>query len=160
MEFTVNHTYLLYTAKQKDLKMILIVLFLLTLGNQLPAQNGTTEERDPDSIILPEPDPFSLDALSAIYCIDLLRNNQFIETRDSAGKPGIVKVTKVWSYFLGLDESYPEGHRLRYDIIVNEVPLDWDNSFIEYGGDMLNLRLLFLYRNQYPSPGLIYNNNP
>ncbi len=145
----------------KYFNLIVCFLFLiLPLGSKLYAQNGTAPETGPDSIIVPEPDPFSLDALSAIYCIDLLKNNQFIEIIDNSGTSSIVKVKKIWSFFLGLDDSYPEGHHRRYDIIVNEVPLDWDNSFIEYGGEMLNLRLLFLYRNQYPSQGLLYNNNP
>ena len=138
---------------------ILFILFLV-LGSPVYAEDGTTPVTSGDSIIIPEPDPFSIDALSAVYCIDLLKNVQFIETRDRTGKSSIVKVNKVWSFFLGFDDKYPEGHRRRYDIIVNEAPLDWDNSFIEYNGEMLNLRLLFLYRNQYPSSDLIYKNNP
>lgn len=140
--------------------IIFFLFFILLWESQLYAQNGTAPENGPETIIVPEPQPYSIDALSAMYCIDLLKNNPFIETRDSDGKSSIVRVKKVWSYFLSFDETYPEGHRRRYDIIVNESPMDWDNSFIEYGGDMLNLRLLFLYRNQYPSQGLLYNNNP
>ena len=142
-----------------NFKRIIFLLFLI-LGSQIYTQNGTNQESRSDSIIIPEPDPFSLDASSAVYCIDLLKKSQFIETRGRNGKSVIVKVNKVWSFFLGFDEKYPEGHRRRYDIIVNEAPLDWDNSFIEYGTEMLNLRLLFLYRNQYPSSDLFYNNNP
>ncbi len=111
-------------------------------------------------MILPGSSPFSLDDRSAIYCINLLKNNRFIEIDSITGKSIIVEVHKVWSFFLGLDESYPEGFHLRYDIIVNEKPLNWDNSFIEYGGEMINLRLLFTYRNQYPPEGLKYRNNP
>ncbi|MDC7241002.1 MAG: hypothetical protein PQJ50_11645, partial [Spirochaetales bacterium] len=55
-----------------------------------------------------------------------------------------------WSWFLDHDESFPKGHRNRYDIIVNGEALDWDNSYFEYGNDLVNLRLLFLYRNQHP----------
>ncbi len=126
-------------------------LFLLLIeSGQLYAQITDDSEITNDSIILPGPKPFSLDAKSAIYCINILKGNRLIEKKNGSSKSTIVEVHTVWSFFLGLEENYPEGHRLRYDIIVNGTPLDWDNSFIEYGGEMINLRLLFLYRNQYP----------
>ncbi len=141
-------------------KKILRLSLCLILGSQLEAQNNSAPETGPDSLIIPGPAPFTLDATSAIYCIDLLRENRFIEIKNDNGKTEIVKVHTVWSIFLGLDKNYPAGHNRRYDIIVNGTPLDWDKSFIEYGGDMLNLHLLFLYRNQHPPRGLEYNNNP
>ncbi|MDA3811154.1 MAG: hypothetical protein PF518_12600 [Spirochaetaceae bacterium] len=143
---------ILDTAAHKRKILLSLSLFLI-LGSQLDAQN-------PDSVIIPGPVPFSLDATSAIYCINLLKNNRFIEFKNDTGKTEIVKVHTVWSIFLGLDENYPKGHHRRYDIIVNGTPLDWDKSFIEYGGEMINLHLLFLYRNQYPPQGLEYKNNP
>jgi len=130
-----------------DKLKIQIVSLLLIFICQLSAQ---------DSNVIPGPLPFSLDSVSAIDCIELLRRNRFIEVHDENGSSSIVKVQTVWSFFLDRDENYPEGHQLRYDIILNGEPLDWDNSFIEYGGDMINLRLLFLYRNQYPPQGLKY----
>ncbi|MBB6479402.1 hypothetical protein [Spirochaeta isovalerica] len=108
------------------------------------------------SEIIPGPEPFSVDGRSAIYCINLLRTNPFLEYRDQMGRSSILTVRTVWSWFLDFDETYPEGHQLRYDIIVNSEPLDWDNCFIEYGGEMINIRLLFTYRNQYPPGGLDY----
>lgn len=113
-----------------------------------------------NSAIVPEPEPFSLDTASAIYCIDLLREVGFLEVKDDSGKSSILAVKTVWSYFLSYDESFPRGHRKRYDIIVNGEAINWDRSFIEYGGDMLNLRLMFLYKNQHPSGSLEYRNNP
>ena len=130
---------------------ILIFSIFLLITNQIYAQNSASS----DSIIVPAPDPFSLDARSAVYCINLLKNNRFLK-EDESGKSRIVEVQTVWSWFLEYDESFPEGYRKRYDIIVNEEPLDWDRSYIEYGGEMLNIRLLFLYRNQYPPEGLEY----
>lgn len=141
-------------------KIILSLSLFLILSSQLDAQNNTVPETDPKSVIIPGPAPFSLDATSAIYCIDLLKNNRFIEIKNDTGKIEIVEVHTALSIFLGLDENYPAGHHRRYDIIVNDNPLDWDKTFIEYGGEMLNLHLLFLYRNQYPPQGLEYNNNP
>ena len=49
-----------------------------------------------------------------------------------------------------------KGIDARYDIVVNGGSLDWDNSYIEYGGEMVNFRLLFTYRNQYPPKHLKY----
>ena len=110
------------------------------------------------SVILPSPQPFSVDQDSAKYCIWLLKQVGLIQQLEENGKTGITKVETVWSYFLDVDRSYPEGHQLRYDIYLNGSPLDWDNSYIEYGGEMLNMRLLFIYRNQHPANGLKYRN--
>ena len=130
----------------------LIFSFFMILSHQLYAQDLTVS----DTILIPGPIPFSLDAGSAIYCINFLKNNRFIEKKDESDKYRIVEVQTVWSWFLEYDKSYPERHRNRYDIIVNGTPLDWDNSYIEYGSEMLNLRLLFLYRNQHPPKSLEY----
>lgn len=135
-----------------DLRRVILVLTLIFLTSILMGQT------DPPSVIIPGPEPFSVDAQSAVYCIDLLRANRFIQVKKESGKTSNVKIETVWSVFLGEDESYPAGHNRRYDIIVNNEPLDWDNSYIEYGGDMLNLRLLFLYKNQHPPRGLDYRN--
>ena len=137
-------------------KILFIFSLFLILGNQLYAQDSVEFYLANDTIIIPGPDPFSLDVRSAIYCINLLKNNRYIEKNDESDKAIIVEVETVWSWFLDYDENYPEGYRKRYDIIVNGNPLDWDNSYIEYGGEMLNLRLLFLYRNQYPPKSLEY----
>lgn len=118
-----------------------------------------TQNTELNSYIIPGPEPFSLDAGSAIYCIGLLREIEFIEVKTKSGNE-IVKVKSVWSFFLEYDQSYPSGHQKRYDIIVNGDPLDWNNSFIEYGGHMINLRLLFTYKNQHPPNDIEYRNNP
>ena len=132
---------------------LLISFFLLSLP--LYAQSGDSESEF-GSVLYSEPQPFSLDARSAIYCIEILKNTPFIEVKDETGASTVVKVGTVWSLFLGIDEQFPEGCRRRYDIIVNGEALDWKNSFIEYGGEMLNLHLLFLYRNQHPGQDLEY----
>lgn len=139
---------------------ILFISLFLFLNNQLFAQNETDSDSSFDTIIVPGPIPFSLDAISAINCIELLRRNRFIQVNDENGTSYIVKVQTVWSISLGLNESYPGGHQRRYDIVLNGKPLDWDHSYVEYGGEMINLRLLYLYRNQYPPQGLKYYNKP
>ncbi len=141
-------------------KIVMGLFLLLTVKSQLYAQITYDSETAHDSIILPGPEPFSLDTKSTIYCINILKGNRIIEKKNDTSKSTIVEVHTVWSFFLGFEENYPEGYRLRYDIIVNGTPLDWDNSYIEYGSEMINLRLLFLYRNQYPPQGLKYRDNP
>ena len=140
--------------------LFLFVLLITSapLCGQDTASPGGTASGD---IIIPGSEPFSLDAWSAGYCISILKNSRYLEKNGDSGKYRIIEVDTVWSWFLEYDETSPEGHRKRYDIIVNGNRLDWDNSYIEYGGEMLNLRLLFLYRNQYP-PGELegYRENP
>ena len=142
----------------------LCVLFALLLlffpGGDLIAQSDGSPDTGSGTVIFPEPVPFSLDSISAIDCIALLRETHFLQVKNDEGESATLVVNTVWSYFLGYDERYPEGHRLRYDIIVNGSPLDWDRSFIEYGEEMLNLRLLFLYRNMHPGQELEYRSVP
>lgn len=135
-------------------KVLYLFLFLfLFLAFALPVFGQT-------SYIVPGPDPFTLDALSAIYCIGLLKENSLILIKEPSGKSSILKVRTVWSIPAGSEESYPSGHKDRFNIIVNGDPLDWDNCFISYGGDLINLRLLFTYKNQYPPEGLEYRLSP
>ena len=131
-------------------KITLLFSLVLLLSYHLWAEDLIVS----DSIIIPDPTPFSLDAGSAIYCINLMKNNRYLEKKDKSDECKIVEVKTVWSQFLEYDESFPEGHRKRYDIIVNGTNLDWDNSYIEYGNEILNLHLLFLYRNQHPPENL------
>lgn len=127
-----------------------IVILFIIFSPQTYAEDSDVN----NSIIYPCPQPFSIDARSAIYCINILRNSRYLEKTDDSAKYKIVEVETVWSWFLKYDESFPEGYRKRYDIIVNGIAIDWDNSFIEYGGKMINMKLLFLYRNQNPPAGL------
>ncbi len=137
-------------------KIALMCLLFLAACFHMSAQDSPETQVSPDTIIYPGPEPFSLDAGSANFCINLLKNNRYLEMDSESAKYRIVEVETVWSWFLEYDDNYPEGYRKRYDIIVNGTPLNWDNSYIEYGGEMINLRLLFLYRNQYPPQNLDY----
>jgi hypothetical protein len=51
-------------------------------------------------------------------------------------------------------EKMPELHRRRFDIILNGEPLEWSSHYVEYGGRMVNLQILFTYRNQRPVPAV------
>lgn len=140
-------------VKSEPITCVLLLGIFTALSLPLSAQDSDSPERSP---LVPAPVPFSLDAESAVYCIDLLKNNRILLKSAGTDSPGIVAVKTVWSRFLDYDERFPPGHRRRYEIIVNGAPLDWNRSYIEYGGTMVNLRLLFLYRNQYPPEGLEY----
>ncbi|MDC7124116.1 MAG: hypothetical protein PQJ46_01015 [Spirochaetales bacterium] len=142
----------------KEIYVLILTLFIFS--NLLYAQDSTEKNTDTKDTIVKTPEPFSIDARSAIYCINLLKNNRYLEKQNNKAKYNIIEVKTVWSWFIKYDESFPEGYRKRYDIIVNGNNMDWDNSYIEYGGKMINLKILFLYRNQYPPESLkdyIYN---
>ncbi len=125
--------------------LVFCILWMMPLS-------AVAQDRD-GSLLVPAPDPFSLDTESAIFCINLLKGNRFLEKSMETEEYRVVQVETVWSWFLAYDEGYPEGHRLRYDIIVNGETLDWERSYIEYGTDIVNLKILFLYRNQHPREG-------
>ncbi len=124
-----------------------ILFFSVCLGLSFFPQDA------PGSVLHPGPEPFSVDAGSAVFCINLLKGNRYLEKNDTGGFR-VIQVESVWSEQRGYDDSSPAGHRTRYEIIVNGSPLDWDRSYIEYGNEILNMRLLFLYRNQHPPRGM------
>lgn len=79
-----------------------------------------------------------------------------LQRRNPDGAPEIVPVRSVRVVFVGVKDEYPEGHRLRYDLLLNGEPVEWDRLYIEYDGRMTSLQLLFTYRNQRPAPGIPY----
>lgn len=131
--------------------------------------------------IYPSPDPFTLDARAAQLCINLLRQEMFLLGTSDSSSPGVARedspeglpersseiprsgsqkqinrVRRVWARLVEVDREMPPGHRRRYIIEVNGEPLDMSSHFIEWNGSMVNLQLLFTYRNQYPPRGLNY----
>lgn len=57
--------------------------------------------------------------------------------------------------YAGTDPDPPaREHARRYQLYLKDAPLDWQNSFIRYRGEMVNLQGLFTYRNQELPPGL------
>jgi len=86
----------------------------------------------------------------------MIRSNGLLEHRTDNGKISIVAVRELWAVFKGVDPTAFAGHRRRYDLVLNGAPLDWDHLFIAYGSGLINLRLLFTYRNQYPPANLLY----
>lgn len=108
-------------------------------------------------VILPGPEPFSLNAYDAVQALWMIRRARLLQQRLADGELRTLAVRDVRAVLTGVDPEAPtEALSRRYDLLVNGQPLDWDNSYIEYGGRMVNLRLLFTYRNQHPPPGLQY----
>ncbi len=61
----------------------------------------------------------------------------------------------VQSLHVGRDEdAISPVHRERFDIVIDGDPLDWEHTFIQFGGQMVNMMALFSYRNQALPPGL------
>ena len=104
----------------------------------------------------PAPEPFSLNSYDVIQAVQMLRRERFLQYWDYVSAPVTIIVREVYSVHVGFDPDALEEHRNRYDVILNGIPVDWDHTYIHYGSDMINLRLLFTYRNQQPVPGVPY----
>jgi len=142
------------SAKGTRVLVALLLLFVpLTL---VTVERAFSQEGAWHGPILPAPAPFSLNSYDAIQAVMLIRRAHFLQYWDGTHKPESVTVHDVHSFHIGFNpEAYP-GHRHRYDLMLNEAPLDWDHLYIEYKEDMVNLRLLFTYRNQQPVPEVPY----
>lgn len=110
--------------------------------------------------IHPSPDPFTLNGYNAVQAIWMIRRARLLLWEGPDGSSEIIPIREnaaVRAIHVGTDEDAPgPQHRERYDIEVNGRPLDWRNTFIRYGGRMVNLQALFSYRNQTPPEGLRY----
>tara|TARA_B100000614_G_scaffold62730_1_gene55613 strand:+ start:1221 stop:1709 length:489 start_codon:yes stop_codon:yes gene_type:complete len=105
--------------------------------------------------IYPSPDPFTLNGYDASQAIAVIRRAGLLIRRTGSERE-IVAVDSVAAVRAGTIDSYPPAHRERWNLLLNGEPLDWDHLYIEYGGELLNLRLLFTYRNQRPVPDVPY----
>ena len=124
----------------------------------LPVDSRAADATPPRAnAILPGPEPFSLNAYDAVQALWMIRRARLLQQRLADGALRTLAVREVRAVLVGIDPEAPtEALSRRYDLLVNGEPLDWDNSFLEYGGSMVNLRLLFTYRNQHPPPALQY----
>ncbi len=119
------------------------------------------EPRFPDSPHIHEsPEPFTLNGYDAIQAVWMIRRAGLLLYEVPGSRGEIIPIRSrddVRAVHVGSDpDASGPQHRERYDIIVNGEPLDWRNTFVRYGGRMVNLQALFTYRNQTPPEGLRY----
>ncbi|MFW5695730.1 MAG: hypothetical protein ACOCYB_11220, partial [Alkalispirochaeta sp.] len=105
--------------------------------------------------IFPAPEPFSLNGYDALQAMAIIRREGLLIERTSDGRE-IIVVESIEAVPVDPIEEYPRQHRDRWDLALNGEPLRWDTTYIEYGGRLLSLRLLFTYRNQRPVPDIPY----
>lgn len=118
----------------------------------LIAAQGVAQSWEQLAPILPAPEPFSLNSYDVIDAVLLLRRVRFLQRWDYESAPETVVVHTARSVHVGFDPDAYYAHQNRYSILLNGEPIDWDHLYVEYAGDMINLRLLYTYRNQKPPP--------
>ncbi|MFW6292225.1 MAG: hypothetical protein ACOC7V_07825 [Spirochaetota bacterium] len=139
------------------LALILVAVAVRPTAQEIWSANGGPDPHEPWSEpIVPAASPFSLGSYDVIDAVWLIRRAGFLQRWDYENRPETVAVRTVSSAWVGYDPNAYEGHRNRYTIILNGEPIDWNHLYVEYAGDMLNLRLLYTYRNQKPPPDLPY----
>lgn len=106
--------------------------------------------------IFPAPDPFSLNGYDALQAMAIIRREGLLIERTGEGRE-IVVVDSIEAIPAEPLQDYPPQHQQRWDLLLNGEPLRWNTTYIEYGGRLLNLRLLFTYRNQRPVPDIPYS---
>lgn len=104
------------------------------------------------SSVFTTPDPFTVNGYDARHAMALVRRAGLLIRDSGAGPREIVAVRSVEAVRAGSLPEMPPGHRDRWDLLLNGEPLEWESMYIEYGGELLNLQLLFTYRNQMPVP--------
>jgi hypothetical protein len=107
------------------------------------------------SAIWPAPEPFSLNGYDALQAMALIRRAGLLVERTGEGRRTVV-VDSVDAVPAEPLPEYPPGHRDRWDLVLNGEAISWDTLYVEYGGQLLSLRLLFTYRNQRPVPDIPY----
>lgn len=109
-----------------------------------------------DSGIFPAPRPFTLNIYDARMAEALLERVGLVELRTGEDSTRIVKVRKVRIEYVAENPELPEPYRKRFDIRLNGRPLEWNKTYIKYDFRMVNMRLLFTYRNERPVPNVPY----
>lgn len=102
--------------------------------------------------IWPAPEPFTVNGYDARMAVALLERVGLVVIPAGESTRRIVAVESVRAVTVGVDERFPTVHRERWDLLLNGTPLAWRETYVEYGGRLVNLQLLFTYRNQRPVP--------
>jgi hypothetical protein len=125
------------------------------VGAQLPPDAIDPPAWPRSTVIYPAPEPFSLNDHDALHAMAMIRRAGLLVRATGGGRETVV-VDSVAAVEADPIPDYPPAHRRRWDLVLNGEPLPWDSTYIEYGGRLLNLRLLFTYRNQRPVPDIPY----
>lgn len=115
-------------------------------------------EEDWNPPLVPAPQPFTVNSYDAIDAVLMIRRAGLLQYRYADGTTEIVPVRSVYSYWVGFDPHAYENHQNRYDLMLNGEPIDWGNLFVHYDGEMINLQMLYTYRNQRPVPNVRFRN--
>ncbi len=135
----------------------LIIAFAALLPLLHPPGLPAQEDRPFREPSLPEGAPFSLNAYDAVQALYLLRRQMFVLERSDLGADRIIPVREVRAVRLpDAENPVSPSERRRYDLLLNGERINWEVSFIEWGGRMVNLRLLYTYRNGALPEGLTY----
>lgn len=136
-------------------RYLMLILFtsvaILISPEDLPPDAIEPSTWPRSTTVNPTPDPFSLMWYDAQHAAALIRRAGLLVHRGPGGRETIA-VRSVEIVEVGPVEDLPPAHRRRWDLILNGEPLDWSNTYIEWGGELTNLQLLFTYRNQRPVP--------
>ena len=104
----------------------------------------------------PAYEPFTLNSYDVIQAVLMIRRSVALLHVDQDNNRTILPARNVRSVWVGFDPDAFETHQNRYDVLIDGTPLDWDHTYIEYSGELVNLRMLFSYNNQRPMPDTIY----
>lgn len=142
------------SAPARRRSVVVILAALLTL---VALSASALEQPAPPTAIVPTRDPFSLNAYDATQALWMIRRAGLLQSWSPGGSRSNIAVREVRAVLVEIDRDAPTAAlRRRYDLLLNGEPLDWRTTYIEYGGRMVNLQLLFTYRNQYPPADLPY----
>lgn len=129
--------------------LIPVVVIALAMGALLPRSAASQPRYE-------SYEGFTLNSYDVIDAVMRIRRSRFLLERRESGPPRVVTVESAFSEWVGYEPDAFENHRNRYTIVLNGEPIDWDSLYIEYGGEMVSLRLLYTYRNQRPIPEIPY----
>jgi hypothetical protein len=108
----------------------------------------------------PAYEPFSLSSYDVLHAVAMIQRSWALVYVNEDGGTETLPVRSVRSVWVGFDPDAFENHQNRYDVELNGEPLDWDRTYIEYDGELVNLRILFSYNNQRPIPEVEYRVQP
>lgn len=130
-------------------RSFIMIIPLVIMGVRLSASE-LRPDPDFEPPILPDAtEAFAVTGYDAVQAVWMLRRAGFIQLLegdgggyDARGARRTIAVRKA-----RVVQVAPK----LYTIYINDEPLDWERSYLQYQGKMRNLRVLFSYRNQ-PHP--------